>query len=105
MPTGIMSAGGRVCAAMPGLDARIGEGVDNSRTAEEFVGEVEVVFVIGDGIDEEDAKERIKILSMESRGLTGFLDGEGEEGKARGTPAWEQNCWAVFIVANGGKEH
>lgn len=42
---------------------------------------------------------------MESRGLTGEVDGdgEGEEGRARGTPAWEQYCWALFIVAGGGR--
>ena len=56
MPTGIMSAGGRVFtagAAIPVLDARM-EGVDNSETAEEFVGEADDVFVIGNGTDEED---------------------------------------------------
>ena len=43
-----MSVGGN-----PVLDERI-EGVDNSETAEEFVGEAEDdAFVIGDGIDEE----------------------------------------------------
>ena len=57
MPTGIMSAGGRVFAAGAAilvLDARMEEGVDNSETAEEIVGEADDVFVIGDGIDEEE---------------------------------------------------
>ena len=40
---------------------------------------------------------------MESRGLTGRFDGEGEEGRASGTPAWEQYCWTVFIVAGEGR--
>lgn len=41
---------------------------------------------------------------MESRGLTGGFegDGDGEEGRARGTPAWEQYCWELFIVAGWG---
>ena len=51
MPTGIMSAGGRVCpagAAILVLDARMEEDVDESETAEEeFVGEADDVFVIG----------------------------------------------------------
>ena len=57
MPTGIISAGGRVFAAsgaIPVLDGGIEEGVDNSETAEEVVGKAEDVFVIGNGIDEED---------------------------------------------------
>ena len=108
MPTGIISAGGRVFTVIPVLDARIEEeGVDDIETREDFIGEEgEEVFFIGDGIDEEeDAKPRIKTSSMESRGLTGFSDGEGGFGKARGTPAWEQNCWAVFIVADEGRGH
>ena len=85
------------------------EGVDNFETAEDFIGEGEEdVFFTGDGMDEEegDANPRIKTSSMESRGLTAFSDddnGEGGFGKARGTPAWEQNCWAVFIVAVWGR--
>ena len=57
MPTGNMSAGGRVFtagAAIPVLDTRIEEGVDNSETAEEFVGEADDVFVIGNRTDEEE---------------------------------------------------
>ena len=115
VPTGIISAGGRVFAAIPVLDARIEEeeeeeeGVDDIETREDRVGEEdkEDFFVMGDGIDEEEvAKPRIKTSSMESRGLTAFSDddnGEGGFGKARGTPAWEQNCWAVFIVAVWGR--
>ena len=104
MPTGIISAGGRVFAVIPVLDARIDEdGVDDFETRVDFIGE-EDIFVIGDGIDEEeDAKPRIKTSSMKSRGLTGFSDGEGGFGKAMGTPAREQNCWAVFIVADEGR--
>ena len=57
MPTGIISAGGRVfaaSAAIPVLDAAIEETVDNSETAGEFVGEAEDVFVIGNGTEDED---------------------------------------------------
>ncbi len=65
MPTGIMSAGGRVFAAIPVLDARIEEeGVDGIETAEEFVGEVDDVFVIGNGADEEED------IGMEREGLS-----------------------------------
>ena len=56
MPTGIISAGGRVFAAsgaIPVLDVGIEERIDNSETGKELVGE-EDVFVIGNGIDEED---------------------------------------------------
>ena len=52
-----MRAGGRVSAAsaaIPVLDAKIEEGVDDIETAEEFVGEADDVFVIGNGTDEED---------------------------------------------------
>ena len=57
MPTGIMSAGGRVFAAGAAilvLDAKMEEDVDNSETAEEVVGEADDVFGIGNGIDEEE---------------------------------------------------
>ncbi len=56
MPTGIMSTGGRVLpagAAIIVLDARM-EGVDNSETVDEFVGEADDDFVIGNGTSEED---------------------------------------------------
>ena len=58
MPTGIMSAGGRVFpagAAIIVLDARMEEEdiVDDKETAEEFnVGEVDRVFEVRNGIDE-----------------------------------------------------
>ena len=58
MPTGIMSAGGRVFpagAAIIVLDARMEEEdvVDDRETAEEeFVGEVDGVFDVGKGTDE-----------------------------------------------------
>lgn len=55
MPTGIMSAGGRVFAAIAVLDERIEEGVDDIENTEEFVGEEDDgVFVIGNGIDDGD---------------------------------------------------
>ena len=59
MPTGILRAGGRVCAAGAAiivLDARMEEEEevdDDSETAEEeFVGEVDGVFDVGKGTDE-----------------------------------------------------
>ena len=54
-----------------------------------------------------EARGRSETESMESRGLTGGFDGDGdgvgEEARARGTPAWEQYCWAAFMVAGGGE--
>lgn len=57
MPTGIMSAGGRVFpagAAIIVLDAMMEEHVvgDRETAEEEFVGEVDGLFDVGNGIDE-----------------------------------------------------